>query len=117
MTNVKSKKVPTSTETENETQQTTTTMLTVDPSVFVAPTMTEKMRLAKTLRKTPVGAIRSGLQNRLIQILEYDIGLKYKPVSSIQGQPAGPLGDSELAPKDLRPEECTPNLYTGTEMP
>jgi hypothetical protein len=88
-----------------------------EPQVFIAPTVTERARLAKTLRKTPVGAIRSGLQNRLIQILEYDAGLRYRAVSSIRGQPAGPLGESENAPQDLRPEDCVMNLYTGEPRP
>lgn len=48
----------------------------------------ERQALAIYFRKTPVGAVSSKVQNRLIQILERDAGLDYKPVSSIYEQVA-----------------------------
>lgn len=71
-------------------KQTTTAPVTVTGTVTVA----ERQRLAKYLRQTPVGAISSQIQNRLIQILEQDSNLEPRPVSSIQGYLASPTDGS-----------------------
>lgn len=67
---------------------------TTTSPVTATVTVAERQKLAKYLRQTPVGAISSQIQNRLIQILEQDSNLEPRPVSSIQGYLASPTDGS-----------------------
>lgn len=72
-------------------------------------TVAEKRELAKYLRQTPVGAISSQIQNRLIQILEQDSGVEPRPVASIHGYLASPL-DGSTAYKEPQHDPIDPRV-------